>query len=126
MNRNALNRITTLAISWVVMLTAGSLFTFSSFARGFEERLKLDSSQMNLISGIGMAGLYVPCLFMGILYDKYGARITMAVGTLAFSLGYLLMWVVFDKMRSFQYSFILIAILYFITGIGSSAGYIVW
>lgn len=62
----------TLLFSVLAMLTAGSLFTFSAFSKGISDRFGYTSANLNIISGVGLAGLYVPFLFLGPLYDFFG------------------------------------------------------
>jgi hypothetical protein len=111
----------TLVASCLVMLTAGSMFTFSVFANGLRKRFGYSSSDVNLISGFGNTALYVSFIFIGPMFDKLGARVTLSFGTLAYGAGYLMMWLAYEGKLGIEVSPLMMSIFYFAAGCGSTA-----
>jgi MFS family permease len=111
----------TLFASCLVMLTAGSMFTFSVFSNGLRKKFGYSSSDINLISGFGNTALYVSFIFIGPMFDKLGARVTMSFGTLAYGAGYLMMWLAYEGKLGQEVSPLMMSIFYFAAGCGSTA-----
>ncbi|KAI8928500.1 major facilitator superfamily domain-containing protein [Entophlyctis helioformis] len=123
-NHSINRRLTTLAVSSLVMAVAGSLFTFSVFSDGLRRRFGFSSADVNLISGVGNTALYLSFLVIGPVYDTFGGTVTMIMATAAYSLGYALMWAAYVGALSFGSSSVTaIACFYFLAGFGSTAAY---
>ncbi|KAJ3112304.1 hypothetical protein HDU96_004714 [Phlyctochytrium bullatum] len=113
-----------LAASCLCMLNAGSLFSFSSMGEQLKSRLGFSASDINVVSGVGNAALYVTFLFIGPLYDFCGARVTMLACVVLFTLGYFLMWMAYEgKMGGALSSVGALSVYYFLCGTGSTAAY---
>jgi len=68
------------------------------------------------------SSLYVTYLATGPMYDRYGVRITQAVSAVAYTLGYLLIYLSYLGMPT---SAGLMAFYYFIGGFGACGAYMV-
>ncbi|KAJ3334612.1 hypothetical protein HDU91_002640, partial [Kappamyces sp. JEL0680] len=113
-------RIAILCISAVAMCSSGSFATFSLLSDSFQSKFKLSFSDVNMISAVMNSSLYVTYLFIGPLYDRFGVRATQLVSTVAYSLGYLLIYLSYLGMPT---NAILMALYYFIGGFGSCGVY---
>ena len=102
-----------------IMISAGSIFTFSSFSEDFRIKLGYSAKDINLISGLANAASYIAFLFAGVLFDLTGAQTTMLVSTVVYGTGHLLIYLTFIKV--IQGNVWLMAFYYFLTGLGSSA-----
>ncbi|KAI8839944.1 major facilitator superfamily domain-containing protein [Chytridium lagenaria] len=117
-------RIAVFISSCVCLLSAGSLFSFSSIGESLKARLGFSSSDLNVVSGIGNAALYVTFLLVGPMFDYCGPRITMLAAVFFFSLGYLLIWLAYEGRLASPFStYGAVAFYYFLCGTGSSAAY---
>ncbi|KAJ2999557.1 hypothetical protein HDV02_002522 [Globomyces sp. JEL0801] len=103
------SRITAYLISCLVIVVSGSLATFSILSDGLRERFLWSFSDVNVVSAAGTASLYLSYLVAGPLYDKYGSTVTLFTGMIVYSLGYLLMYLSYN--RSIGTTAILTAIL---------------
>ncbi len=106
-------------VSITIMLSAGSIYTFSSFSEDFRLRLEYSAKDINIISGLTNAASYIAFLFAGVLYDMTGAQITLLISTIAYGTGHLLIYLTF--IQAIGGNVWLMAFYYFLTGIGSSA-----
>ena len=55
-------RISTLVVSCLCMASAGSLFSFSVLSEQLKSQLSFSSVDINTVSGVGNAALYVVCI----------------------------------------------------------------
>ncbi|KAJ3021045.1 UNVERIFIED_CONTAM: hypothetical protein HDU68_009857 [Siphonaria sp. JEL0065] len=103
------------------MITAGSLFSFSVLSEGLKAQLSYTSSDLNTISGVGNSALYISFLFIGPIFDLFGAQWTMLFGVIFYGLGYLLMYLSFNGLISGSTG--AMAAFYFLAGTGSTCCY---
>lgn len=101
------------------MATAGSLFAFSAFSEDFRLRMNFSGKDINVMSGVGNAALYLSFLFAGPVYDRFGAKITQLLAFVLYSSGYLLIWLSFQSIIPKSNVF-LMSFFYFLAGCGSS------
>jgi MFS family permease len=112
-----------MGMSCLILATSGCLGAFSVISDALRERFHWSFSEINLVNAIGNASLYLAYLGSGPIYDIYGERITMAVGMVTFTFGYLMIWISFRGLLSTNVAWI--SLYYFIAGFGSSAVYMV-
>jgi MFS family permease len=67
-------RYISLASSFIVALSAGSNYGFSSYSPQLQERLHLTSTQINIVGVMGNMGVYLSGPIWGRLVDKRGLR----------------------------------------------------
>ncbi|KAI9336866.1 major facilitator superfamily domain-containing protein [Zopfochytrium polystomum] len=116
-----LRRFACLAATCLCMATAGSLFSFSVLIPAFTTHLAYSSSDINVISGVGNAALYVTFLGIGPMYDFCGARLTLLFAAVTYALGYLLMYFAYNKTIGFSVA--AMSMFYFLAGTGATAAY---
>lgn len=68
-------RATSLLCSFLVALSAGSNYGFSSYSPQLQERLALTSTQINIVGVMGNVGVYLSGPFWGRLVDKRGPKV---------------------------------------------------
>jgi MFS family permease len=118
-----MNQLISFSVSCLVLATSGCLGAFSVISDGLREQFNWSFSQVNLVNAIGNASLYLAYLGSGPIYDRYGERVTMTVGMVTFTFGYLMIWLTFKGLV--PHSVFLISIYYVIAGFGSCSGYMV-
>ncbi|ORY43735.1 MFS general substrate transporter [Rhizoclosmatium globosum] len=118
---NAAKRWITVFTSCLSMTTAGSLFSFSVLTDGLKKQLSYTSSDLNTISGIGNSSLYLSFLFIGPIFDIFGAQWTMLFAVIFYGLGYLLMYLAYSGTISGSTG--AMSTFYFIAGMGSTCAY---
>lgn len=64
-----------LLCSFLVALSAGSNYGFSSYSPQLQERLALTSTQINIVGVMGNVGVYLSGPFWGRLVDKRGPKV---------------------------------------------------
>ncbi|KAJ3298019.1 hypothetical protein HDU79_000870 [Rhizoclosmatium sp. JEL0117] len=103
------------------MIGAGSVFAFSVVASQLQTQFNYSSGDLNVVSGVGFAALYLPFLFIGPFYDIAGPRWTLLLAIVTYSGGYLLLWAAY--IGKIAGSVLAVSVYYFIVGIGSTAAY---
>lgn len=68
------SRYVSLFVSFLVALSAGSNYGFSSYSPQLQERLHLTSTQINIVGVMGNMGVYLSGPVWGRLVDKKGLR----------------------------------------------------
>jgi len=106
---------------WIIVL-AGIAGLFASLGLGrfslgmmlpaMGEGLALSYSQMGLISTINFCGYLMAVLLCGVLTARFGARLLIAIALMLVALSMVLV--------GFSSSYIVILLLYFLTGVGSA------
>ncbi|KAJ3277041.1 hypothetical protein HDV01_000093 [Terramyces sp. JEL0728] len=79
-------------ISSIVMITSGTLSSFSIMSDGLRARYGWSLSDVNVIGSAGLAALYVTYMIIGPLFDKYGVTITMYTAIFTGTASYLFIW----------------------------------
>ncbi|KAJ3416310.1 hypothetical protein HDV05_002250 [Chytridiales sp. JEL 0842] len=116
-------RALTFLTSSLCLLTAGSLFAFSSYSESLRTRFDLSAISMNWISGMGVMALYLSFGVVGPVWDRWGVRVVMCLATVTFSAGYLLTYVAFLNPDTFLGSPAALAFFHFLAGFGSCASF---
>lgn len=81
-------RSISLFCSFLVALSAGSNYGFSSYSPQLQERLHLTSTQINIVGVMGNMGVYLSGPFWGRLVDRKGPKIALALGAILVAIGY--------------------------------------
>lgn len=81
-------RSISLFCSFLVALSAGSNYGFSSYSPQLQERLHLTSTQINIVGVMGNMGVYLSGPFWGRLVDRKGPKIALALGAFLVLIGY--------------------------------------
>ena len=68
-------RHVSLAASFLVALSAGSNYGFSSYSPQLQERTHLTSTQINIVGAMGNMGVYLSGPLWGRLVDKRGPKV---------------------------------------------------
>ncbi|PGH06532.1 hypothetical protein GX51_02357 [Blastomyces parvus] len=105
-----------------VALACGTNYVYSAWAPQFAERLKLSSTESNLIGTAGNLGMYATGIPVGLLVDSKGPRPGILIGIVALGLGY------FPLHRAYvsgQGSMGVPALCFFmfLSGVGSGSGF---
>ena len=87
----------TFMVSVLAMLTAGSLFAFSSFSEPLRIALGYSAQDINMISAFGNTASYISFLFIGPFFDKFGEFRSMVISTLLYCGGYLFMYLTYEQ-----------------------------
>ena len=72
----------------VIALACGTNYVYSAWAPQFAQRLKLSSTESNLIGTFGNLGMYATGIPSGMMVDKKTPRWGVALGTACFVVGY--------------------------------------
>ncbi|ORY38799.1 MFS general substrate transporter [Rhizoclosmatium globosum] len=118
---DTLKRYLILWLSVFCMVGAGSVFAFSVLASQLQTQFNYSSGDLNVVSGVGFAALYLPFLFIGPFYDIAGPQWTLVLAIITYSGGYLLLWGAYVERISA--SVFAVSVYYFFVGIGSTAAY---
>lgn len=113
----------TFIASVFVMMTAGSLFTFSSFSEPFRVTLNYSAKDINMIASFGNTALYLTFLFIGPFYDYFGPTFSLLIATILNGGGYALMYLTYTQ--HIPGNVISMSIYYFFVGSGASCLYLV-
>ncbi|KAI9760387.1 MAG: hypothetical protein M4579_001683 [Chaenotheca gracillima] len=81
-------RIVAVIAATLISLACGTNYVYSAWAPQFAERMKLSSTQSNLIGTFGNLGMYASGIPLGILVDSKGARPAVILGALSLIVGY--------------------------------------
>jgi hypothetical protein len=117
------NRYVTLAISILMMIVSGSVYSFPYISDGLKAEYGFNAKQLNII---GTVDLSLPCissLLNGFIFDYYGPSFSSIFCFIVFNLGNLLILLtckgyISASVTSFSFFYALI-------GAGSSATYII-
>ncbi|KAJ5173425.1 hypothetical protein N7492_006018 [Penicillium capsulatum] len=81
-------RVFSVIAGTLVALSCGTNYAYSAWAPQFAHRMKLSSTESNLIGAAGNLGMYAMGFAMGLLTDARGPRLTTLVGSVCLALGY--------------------------------------
>ncbi|KAI9206619.1 major facilitator superfamily domain-containing protein [Polychytrium aggregatum] len=114
-----------LASAFVLMLTSGSLFAFSSFGDDLKTTFQYSVQDLNVISSVGNTALYLCYMVVGPIYDSRGAAVTLGIGAITFGGGFLLIYLCFIGVISGAAAgYGPMSFYYFLCGLGSTSGYV--
>ncbi|KAJ5052408.1 uncharacterized protein L3040_002158 [Drepanopeziza brunnea f. sp. 'multigermtubi'] len=103
-----------------ISLACGSNYVYSAWGPQFAEKLKLSSTEQNLIGLSGNLGMYSTGIPVGILVDTKGPRPAVVIGAIFLGLGYFPLHQAYDRGSG---SLPLLCIYSFLTGFGGCAAF---
>ncbi|QVM05743.1 hypothetical protein D8B26_000452 [Coccidioides posadasii str. Silveira] len=115
-------RLLTVVAATAIALASGTNYVYSAWAPQFAERMKLSSTESNLIGTAANVGTYASGIAIGLLVDSKGPRPGTMIGTVALFLGY------FPIHRAYasgagSMSVPLLCFFSFLTGLGSCSAF---
>ncbi|CAG8973251.1 hypothetical protein HYALB_00000010 [Hymenoscyphus albidus] len=108
-------RIVSSIAATCISLACGTNYVYSAWAPQFAEKLKLSSTQSNLIGLSANLGMYTMGIPIGMLVDTKGPRLAVMVGAILLAAGYFPLHQAFD--RGFA-SMPLLCMFSYMTGLG--------
>ncbi|KAI4139705.1 MAG: hypothetical protein L6R39_006159 [Caloplaca ligustica] len=121
-HRSTVARVISVIAATIIALACGTNYAYSAWGPQFAERMKLSSTQSNLIGTSGNLGMYIGGIPVGMLVDRRGPRPGVLVG------GGLLMVGYFSMHRAYEGGPGSIALPWlcffaFMTGIGGASAF---
>ncbi|KAF9638099.1 Major facilitator superfamily [Lasiodiplodia theobromae] len=113
-------RILSTVAAVVIALAAGTNYAYSAWAPQFADRLRLTTTQSNLIGAAGNIGMYATGIPVGMLVDSKGPRPAAFLGAVLLILGYYPLQKAYDHGPGYM-SVTTMSFLSFLTGVGSSS-----
>lgn len=115
-------RVISVVAATVIALACGTNYVYSAWAPQFAQRLKLSSTETNLIGTMGNLGMYATGIPAGIVIDNRGPRWGVAIGLLLFCGGYYPLAKAFDAGPG-SYGILALCLFSFFTGAGSCTAF---
>lgn len=116
-------RSISLLSSFIVALSAGSNYGFSSYSPQLQERLHLSSTQINIVGVMGNMGVYLSGPFWGRLVDRKGPKIALALGASLVVIGYGGLSISYRSTFWSSTSLFALSIFSLFSGLGNSAAF---
>ncbi|KAL4754617.1 hypothetical protein BDW72DRAFT_165774 [Aspergillus terricola var. indicus] len=117
-----MKRIISVVAATLVALACGTNYAYSAWAPQFAQKMKLSSTQSNLIGAAGNLGMYACGVPMGLLTDNRGPRLTTLIGAVALGLGYFPLHLAYNGGQGSMGVFFL-SFFSFLTGFGSCSAF---
>ncbi|KAI9880115.1 MAG: hypothetical protein M1830_005360 [Pleopsidium flavum] len=115
-------RVVSVIAATIISLACGTNYIYSAWAPQFAERLKLSSTQSNLIGVFGNLGMYASGIPVGLMVDSKGPRPGVLIGALALGSGYYLIHKAYDNGPG-SMGVPVICLFSFLTGMGSCSAF---
>ncbi|KAL4780371.1 major facilitator superfamily domain-containing protein [Aspergillus varians] len=115
-------RIASIVAATLVALACGTNYAYSAWAPQFAEKMKLSSTQSNLIGAAANLGMYACGIPMGLLTDNRGPRLTTLIGAVSLGLGYFPLHLAYNGGEGSMGVFLL-SFFSFLTGFGSCSAF---
>ncbi|KAL4879091.1 major facilitator superfamily domain-containing protein [Aspergillus karnatakaensis] len=115
-------RIVSVVAATLVALACGTNYAYSAWAPQFAQKMKLSSTQSNLIGAAGNLGMYACGIPMGLLTDNRGPRLTTLIGAVSLGLGYFPLHLAYNGGQGSMGVFFL-SVFSFLTGFGSCSAF---
>ncbi|EEH42108.1 uncharacterized protein PADG_06928 [Paracoccidioides brasiliensis Pb18] len=115
-------RLLSIVAATFIALACGTNYVYSAWAPQFAERLKLSSTESNLIGTAGNLGMYLSGIPVGLLIDSKGPRPGVLIGMVSLGAGYFLIHRAYVAGQG-SMGVPLMCSFMFLTGLGSSAGF---
>ncbi|KAL5003499.1 major facilitator superfamily domain-containing protein [Aspergillus recurvatus] len=115
-------RIISVVAATLVALACGTNYAYSAWAPQFAQKMKLSSTQSNLIGAAGNLGMYACGVPMGLLTDNRGPRLTTLIGAVSLGLGYFPLHLAYNGGQGSMGVFFL-SLFSFLTGFGSCSAF---
>ncbi|OJJ59039.1 hypothetical protein ASPSYDRAFT_1177352 [Aspergillus sydowii CBS 593.65] len=109
-------RFVSIVAATMVALACGTNYAYSAWSPQYAEKMKLSSTQANLIGAAANLGMYACGIPMGLLTDNRGPRLTTLIGAVSLGVGYFPLHL--GSMGVFFQSF-----FSFLTGFGSCSAF---
>ncbi|KAJ5776598.1 uncharacterized protein N7511_001609 [Penicillium nucicola] len=106
----------------LVALSCGTNYAYSAWAPQFAQRMKLSSTESNLVGVAGNLGMYAMGIPMGLLTDARGPRLVTLVGSICLGLGYFPIYLAYDHGEG-SMPIIFLCLFTFLTGMGGCAAF---
>lgn len=81
-------RIISVIAGTLAALACGTNYAYSAWEPQFADRMKLSSTESNLIGAAGNLGMYASGIPLGLLTDARGPRLTTILGAITLGVGY--------------------------------------
>ncbi|CZT10282.1 hypothetical protein WAI453_009375 [Rhynchosporium graminicola] len=113
-------RIVSSIAATAISLACGTNYVYSAWGPAFAEKLKLSSTEQNLIGLSGNLGMYSMGIPVGILVDTKGPRPAVAIGALLLAAGYFPLHQAYDRGSG---SLPLLCMFSYFSGLGGCAAF---
>ncbi|RDW92030.1 hypothetical protein BP5796_01424 [Coleophoma crateriformis] len=113
-------RVISSVAATLIALACGSNYVFSAWAPQFADKLKLSSTEINLIGLTGNLGMYSVGIPVGILVDRKGPRLAVVIGFVCLAAGYFPLHQAYDRGSG---SLPAMCFFSFLTGLGGCAAF---
>ncbi|KAL4870069.1 hypothetical protein BDV12DRAFT_166540 [Aspergillus spectabilis] len=121
-NSDQTKRIVSVVAATLVALACGTNYAYSAWAPQFAQKMKLSSTQTNLIGAVGNLGMYACGIPMGLLTDNRGPRLTTLIGAVSLGLGYFPLHLAYKGGQGSMGVFFM-SLFSFLTGFGSCSAF---
>ena len=118
---NNIRRLSVIAAT-AIALACGSNYVYSAWAPQFAQRLRLNSTQSNIIGTMGNFGMYACGIPFGMLVDRRGPRWGVALGAILLGAGYYPIAQAYDAGPG-AYGMVSLSIFSLMTGAGSASAF---
>ncbi|OOQ90157.1 MFS transporter [Penicillium brasilianum] len=106
----------------LVALSCGTNYAYSAWAPQFAHRMKLSSTESNLIGAAGNLGMYAMGIPMGLLTDARGPRLITLIGSILLALGYYPIYLAYQSGEG-SVPIIFLCFFAFLTGTGGCSAF---
>ncbi|KAF6220614.1 hypothetical protein HO133_003047 [Letharia lupina] len=121
-NRLRTARVLSVIAATLISLACGTNYAYSAWAPAFAEKLKLSSTQSNLIGTFGNLGMYSAGIPIGLLVDTRGPRPGALLGAVSLGVGYFSLYRAYDGGPG-SISLPWLCFFAFLTGVGGCASF---
>ncbi|KAJ5702140.1 hypothetical protein N7488_009688 [Penicillium malachiteum] len=115
-------RIISVVAGTLIALSCGTNYAYSAWAPQFAHKMKLSSTESNLIGAAGNLGMYAMGIPMGLLTDAKGPRLVTFVGSICLGLGYYPIYLAYQHGEG-SVPIIFLCLFAFLTGTGGCAAF---
>ncbi|CAD6592402.1 MAG: hypothetical protein ASARMPRED_006250 [Alectoria sarmentosa] len=115
-------RVSSVIAATIISLACGTNYAYSAWAPAFAEKLKLSSTQSNLIGTFGNLGMYTVGVPIGLLVDTRGPRPGALLGAVSLGVGYFSLYKAYDGGPG-SISMPWLCLFTFLTGVGGCASF---
>lgn len=115
-------RLISVAAATAIALACGTNYAYSAWAPQFAQKLKLNSTQSNLIGTTGNLGMYVSGVPFGMMVDRKGPRWGVAIGAILLGGGYYAIAQAYANDPG-TFSVSVLCLFSFLTGAGSASAF---
>ncbi|KAJ5089721.1 hypothetical protein N7532_008405 [Penicillium argentinense] len=106
----------------LVALSCGTNYAYSAWAPQFAHKMKLSSTESNLIGAAGNLGMYAMGFPMGLLTDARGPRMITLIGSICLAIGYYPIYISYEHGEG-SVPIIFLCFFAFMTGTGGCSAF---